>query len=433
MLRWRTLIAAAVAVAAHLAAQNLPDYELPPINYSTALASNTVSRLQARLDAGRGRLPLGEPTACLRELLAALEAPVASQVLVFSKTSLQRALIEPRRPRAIYFSEDAYVGWVPGGLMEVAVTDPQLGLTFYRFDPRDTTQPVRFARDADCLSCHAGSLTRDWPGLMVRSVFPDAHGEPIVSAGTFLIGHDSPLSERWGGWYVTGTHGAARHLGNAIATEAAGGATLDREAGANVTNLAGYFATNQYLRPDSDIVALMVLEHQVGMHTRLAQAALRVRKWMAYQQNLQRELKEPVTDVPEGTARRVVETEAGRIVEHLLFCDEASLPANGVHGAGDFERAFCRNKCADPRGRSLKDFDLRTRLFAWRCSYMIYSQAFDALPPALKACVYQRLKAVLTASEPPKRFAHLSAAERTAIGEILLATKPDLKAAWTDH
>lgn len=424
---------ATVALAAHLAAQNLPDYELPPINYSAAPASNAVSRLQARLDAGRGRLPLGEPTACLREVLAALEVPVASQVLVFSKTSLQRALIEPRRPRAIYFSEDAYVGWVPGGLMEVAVTDPQLGLAFYRFDPRDTAPPVRFARDADCLSCHAGSLTRDWPGLMVRSVFPDARGEPIVSAGTFLIGHESPLSERWGGWYVTGTHGAARHLGNVIATEAASGATLDREAGANVTNLAGYFATSQYLRPDSDIVALMVLEHQVGMHTRLAQAALRVRKWMAYQQNLQRELKEPVTDVPEGTALRVVETEAGRIVEHLLFCDEAALPAGGVHGAGDFERAFRRNKCTDPRGRSLKDFDLRTRLFAWRCSYMIYSQAFDALPPALKACVYQRLKAVLTTPAPPKRFAHSPAAERAAIGEILLATKPDLRAAWTDR
>ncbi len=420
----------AAALVSSSTAQGLPDYELPPINYSTASASNAVSRLQARLDAGTDRLPLGEPAACLRDLLAALEVPVASQVLVFSKTSLQRALIGPEHPRAIYFSEDAYVGWVPGGLMEVAVTDPQLGLAFYRFDPRHTAPPVHFARDADCLSCHAGSLTRDWPGLMVRSVFPDAHGEPIVSAGTFLIGHESPLSERWGGWYVTGTHGAARHLGNAIAREAGGNATLDREPGANVTNLAGYFATGQYLRADSDIVALMALEHQVGMHTRLAQAALRVRKWMAYQQNLQRELKEPVTDAPEGTARRVVETEAGRIVEHLLFCDEAALPAGGVHGAGDFERAFRRHRPVDARGRSLKDFDLATRLFAWRCSYMIYSQAFAALPAVLKARVYERLQEVLTAAEPPKRFAFLPAAERAVIAEILQATKPDLKTAW---
>jgi hypothetical protein len=430
---FRQLLSPGVAaglLAALASAQNLPEYELPPIRYSSTPASNAVSRLQARLTAGSATLPGGDAPACLRGLLAMLEVPVDSQVLVFSKTSLQRGLIEPRRPRALYFSDDCYLGWVPGGLMEAAVSDPQLGLAFYRIESRDAAAGVRIERDADCLACHGGSLTRNWPGLMVRSVFPDGRGEPITSAGTFLTGHDSPLAERWGGWYVTGRHGAARHLGNVTATARGNDADLDREAGANVTNLARFFPTDPYLRKDSDIVALLVLEHQVGMMNRLVEGGLRVRKWLDYQQNLQRELKQPVSATPAGTALRVVESEAGRIVEHLLFCDEASLPEGGVQGAGDFERAFRGNRRPDSQGRSLKDFDLCTRLFTWRCSYLVYSQAFDALPDALKSAVARRLGEVLTPVEPPTRFRHLPAAERVAIREILTATKPELTARW---
>jgi hypothetical protein len=411
-------------------AQNLPEYELPPIQYSTTPASNVVTRLQARLADGTVSLPTANARTALRGLLDALEVPVDSQVLVFSKTSLQRGLIEPRRPRALYFSDDCYVGWVPGGLMELAVSDPQLGLAFYRVDARDAQSPPRLDRDSDCLSCHGGSLTRNWPGLMVRSVFPDARGEPITSAGTYLTGHDSPLAERWGGWYVTGRHGAARHLGNVTATARGPDAELDREAGANVTDLAQFFPVEPYLRPDSDIVALLVLEHQAGMMNRFVEGGLRVRKWLDYQQNLQRELNQPVEAQPTGTALRVVESEASRLVEHLLFCEEAALPEGGIQGAGDFERAFRANRRPDARGRSLKDFDLRTRLFTWRCSYLIYSRAFEALPGALKSAVARRLGEVLTADEPPARFRHLPTAERLALREILKDTKPDLTAQW---
>jgi hypothetical protein len=259
---------------------------------------------------------------------------------------------------------------------------------------------------------------------MVRSVFTDERGEPITAAGTFLTGQESPLAERWGGWYVTGSHGSARHMGNSVAQAQGGEAKLDRESGANVRDLARYCSTAPYLRPDSDIVALMVLEHQAGMHNRLIEGALRVRKWLDYQMNLQRELKQPVSAEPEGTAKRVVETETARIVEHLLFCDEASLPEGGIRGAGAFEAAFRTNRRADGAGRSLKDFDLRTRLFQWPCSYMIYSEAFAALPPALKASVLRRLDEILAAPEPPKRFAHLTGEQRAVIREILRATLP---------
>lgn len=410
-------------------AQSPAEYEQPPLQYSASPASNAVSVLQARLAAGEWSPTGASENDRLRAVLDALGVPVESQVLVFSKTSLQRDRISPRRPRAIYFSEDCYVGWVPGGLIEVAVTDPALGVVFYRVDPRERAG-MRIERDPDCLSCHGAALTRYWPGLIVRSVFPDASGEPLTAAGSFLIGHESPLAERWGGWYVTGQSGSLRHMGNVTARLAGRDAVMDRAAGANLTDLSRFFPVADYLRPDSDIVALLVLEHQTSMMNRLVTGALRVRKWLTYQQNLQRERGEPVSAEPVGTARRVVESEARRILEYLLFGDEAPFPPEGIRGGSAFAEAFRRHRRTDAHGRSLKDFDLRTRLFTWRCSYMIYSQAFDALPPALYAAVARGLGEVLCGTEPPPAFRHLAAEERAGIREILAATKPDLTRFW---
>ncbi|MFN0066284.1 MAG: hypothetical protein ACKVYV_01485 [Limisphaerales bacterium] len=407
-------------------AQTTPDYELPPIDYSASAPSNRLTAFQARLGAAASARPAAQGREFLRWLLEQLDVPVASQVLVFSKTSLQRDLISPEHPRAVYFNDDLYVGTVPGGILEIAVTDPQLGLVFFKLDAREPARPLRFERDGDCLSCHGGSMTRHWPGLLVRSVTPDSRGEPISSAGSTLVDHDTPLADRWGGWYVTGQHGALRHLGNGIARA---GGEMNREPGANLTDLSPFFATNRYLRPDSDLVALLVLEHQVGMHNRLCEGALRARKWAHYQRTLQRELGETPGDAPTGTWLRVVQGETERIVEWLLFCDEAPLPGGGVRGAGDFEQSFTARGPFDSRGRSLREFDLRTRLFKHRCSPLIHSEAFAALPPELHAAVLRRLEEVLSATTPPPRFSHLPADERRAIREILLATHPAYAAA----
>ena len=407
-------------------AQGSPDYELPPIEYSATEPSNRITRITAKLNATR---PPVTEAKFLRWLLQENEVPVESQVLVFAKTSLQRDLIAPRQPRSLYFNDDLYIGWVPGGLMEVTVTDPKLGMVFYKLDSRDIQAPLRFERDADCLSCHGGSMTRNWPGLMIRSIYPDERGEPITSAGSTLVTHDTPLEQRWGGWYVTGQHGDVRHLGNITARDVGREAVVDREAGANLTSLEKFFPTATYLRPDSDIVALMVLEHQVLMHDRLCEGALRVRKWSHYQRQLQKEMGEPISEHPTGTALRVLTHETDRIVEALLYGDEAPLPKSGISGAGDFEKGFARNRRPDAKGRSLKDFDLRTRLFAHRCSYMIYSEAFASLPPDLETSVLRRLDGILTAATPPPKFSHLPAEERTAIREILLATLPAYPAA----
>ncbi|MCC7377254.1 MAG: hypothetical protein IT581_21510 [Verrucomicrobiales bacterium] len=407
-------------------AQGTPDYELPPIDYSARSPSNRITRLEARH--ANARPNTLTDAAFLRWLLTTNQVPIESQVLVFSKTSLQRDLIQPKQPRSLFFSDDLYIGWVPGGLMEVTVTDPELGLVFYKLDARDPAKPLRFERDGDCLSCHGGSMTRNWPGLMVRSVYPDLRGEPITAAGGFLVTHETPVEDRWGGWYVTGRHGKARHLGNAIAEPVPQGAEIDREAGANVDKLNRFFDTTPYLRAESDIVALMIFEHQVMVHNRLCEGSLRVRKWTHYQRQLQKEMGDPVTTEPTGTALRVIQSETDRILEALLFCDEAALPEGGIQGNPDFQKAFTLNRRPDAQDRSLKDLDLSQRLFRYRCSYMIYSESFASMPADLKRSVYRRLQEILTAETPPPKFKHLPAEERRAIRQILMGSDPEFAA-----
>jgi hypothetical protein len=334
--------------------QRLAEYELPPTHYSKTAPNNLITRVQQRIDAGELQLFGAREKDTLLRCLETLEISADTQVLVFSKTSLQRDLIHPATPRALYFSDDIYAGWVPGGLLEIAATDPQLGLVYYRFDLRRGQDLPRFHRDNDCLSCHAGPHTRKWPALMIRSVFPDANGEPIGRAGGFLTDHTSPLAERWGGWYVTGQHGADRHMGNVIALPDGNEFSLDREAGANVSRLDDWIQVSRYPRPDSDIVALMVLEHQVTMHNLLVEGALRVRRWLHYQKALQQELGEAVTTEPTGTALLVIKTETRRILDGLLFLNEAPLPAGGVTGHSDFPVAFRANLRADSRSPDMR-------------------------------------------------------------------------------
>lgn len=413
---------AAMTLCVGASAQRVPEYEEAPIRYSETATSNRAERIERQWRVGElpGADEYGHST--LRAFLKALEIPADSQTLVFSKTSLQNSRITPDNPRAIYFSDDAYFGWVPGGIYELTLNDPRLGLVFYEVDP----VAKRIRRNRDCLSCHAGSRTGDWPGVLVRSVYPEADGHPLGQAGSFVTRQDSPLEQRWGGWYVTGRHGAARHLGNEIAKLTDGKVLLDSEAGANVTDLSERFDSLKHLRPDSDIVALMVLEHQCEMHNRLSRAMLRVRKWRARQEKFHRMLGEPMPKEPRGTLLTVINGERDRILEYLLFADEINLPAGGIAGAGRFEKAFRRNRKEDAKGRSLKDFDLQTRLFQFRCSYMIYSEAFDLLPDVLKRTLYTRLFEILDSAEPPRQYAHLPFAERRAIAEILLATKPEI-------
>ena len=364
-------------------------------------------------------------------MLSELDVPVASQVMVFSKTSLQNALIGPLTPRVIYFSEEAYVGWCQGGMLELIGVDPVQGPQFYTLSyPYSKGERPELETNEQCMNCHEGSRTNGVKGMLVRSVYTAQDGQPILSEGSFVSGHESPLSERWGGWYVTGRHGKEMHMGNVIAQETATGVTLDRTKGANVTSLGQFISTKPYLTDTSDIVALMVLEHQCTMHNLLTDASKSTREAMARQHDLQKAFGEPVTDVPQGSAASVIHSQAEKVLKHMLFCEEYPLQDDGVEGSAAFQEAFRRNRVETREGRSLKDLQLLTRLFKNRCSYMIHSKSFDALPHQVKSEFYAQLNRVLSGEDNREEFAHLSASERANIRQILVETKPDAAVAW---
>lgn len=405
-------------------------YELPPLQYSKATPNDATSRLQARLASGESKFA-GRDREILDALLRELNVPAASQVVVFSKTSLQRRLIRPEHPRAIYFSEDAYVGWVPGGLIEIATIDPVLGPIFYTLDPETirTDSARGLVRDSDCLRCHGGTFARGIPGVFVRSVFTDSAGEPLLRHGSELVDFRTPFTNRWGGWYVTGQHGEALHRGNMLAREQNGQLLVDLRPGANLTNLGRFFDISRYPAAGSDIVALLVLEHQVAMQNTLTRASVNCRRMLDYQKNLQRELKETVTDeLIYDSVKSVFDSAAREIVDDLLFHGEAELP-EGVRGDPAFQRAFLANAPRAANGLSLKDFSLKGRIFEHRCSYLIYSDSFRQLPAQLKQRVFERLVLALQPAHPEPRYAYLDTAERARIVAILRDTHPEFREA----
>lgn len=405
------------------------DFDKPPINYESAAASNRITELQARLDAGRERFEYDDHFGYLRAVLKALDVPVSSQSLVFSKTSFQRHRIAPRTPRALYFNDEVYVGFCQqGDVVEISAVDPQLGTVYYALPQEETTKP-KFQRLGDsCLLCHGSSQTQGVPGHLVRSVFPDAGGFPILSGGTHRIDHTSPLKNRWGGWYVTGTHGDQPHLGNLVVTSKSVPDDLDNSAGRNVTDLSKLFDTTAYLTPHSDIVALLVLEHQTEAHNLLTRASFATRQALHQEAALNRELHEPPDHRWNSTTVRI--RDAGEsLVKYLLFSGEAALTSK-IEGTSGFAAEFEKRGPRDRRGRSLRDFDLERRLFKHPCSYLIYSPSFDALPGEVRSFVLHRLFEVLTGADSSPAFAHLSATDRRAILEILIDTKAGLPEEW---
>ena len=205
---------------------------------------------------------------------------------------------------------------------------------------------------------------------------------------------------------------------------------MNRESGANASSLVNYFNTKPYLAGTSDIIALMVLEHQCTMHNKLTDAAKSTREALARQHDLQKAFNEPLTDVPQGSALTVINSQAEKVVKHLLFSEEYPLSDGGIEGSAAYQEAFRKDRHETKDGRSLKDFQLLTRLFKYRCSYMIYSRSFEVLPAAIKKAIYQRLFDILSGQNKSKDYAHLSESERRHIFEIVLETKNDIPEYW---
>ncbi|MBC7852813.1 MAG: hypothetical protein IAF94_05205 [Pirellulaceae bacterium] len=399
------------------------EFEREPIEYSKRSGENRVTQLMAELQTGKKTLKHEPENGYLRSLLADLQVPESSQTLVFSKTSLQRQRISPATPRALYFSDDTYVGFCQDGeVLEVSAMDKDLGAMFYTLDQTDHKTP-RITRQADnCLICHASSSTKGVPGYVVRSVYSDAGGFPILSSGTHRTDHTSPLIERWGGWYVTGTHGNQKHLGNLVVRGKQEPEQVDNAAGQNVTDLSQHFDSSRYLTPHSDVVALMVLEHQAEAHNYIVHANFATRQALHYEQTLNRELGKPPEEHWDSTRSRI-KSACEPLVEYLLFCDETPL-THKIEGTSRFAEEFQEQGPRDKRGRSLRDFDLTRRMFKYPCSYLVYSPSFSALPKEAKDYVFRRLREVLSGPDPSDSFKHLSADDRQALQEILAETLP---------
>jgi hypothetical protein len=418
-----------VALLGSPVAYGQDEFEREPIQYSQSQPGNAISQLQERLERGEAKLDYEDHFGYLRSVLRELQVPASSQTLVFSKTSLQRQKIAPRVPRSLYFKDDLYLGFCQNGdVLEISAVDPKLGTVFYTLEQEPADKP-KFVRQLDnCLICHASSNTQNVPGHVLRSVYTDVKGAPILSGGTFRIDYTSEFKKRWGGWYVTGTHGQMPHLGNLILKTKQVPEAIDNSAGHNVTDLAKFLDTKAFLTPHSDIVALMVLEHQTILHNLIVKANFQTRQALHYQGTLNRELKQPADQRWESVTSRI--KNAGEpLLKGLLFCDEAEITAPVV-GTSKFSEEFAAQGPRDKQGRSLREFDLARRMFKYPCSYLIYSEAFDALPKEVRDYTLERLHAVLTGEDQSPDFKHLNAADRLAILEILRDTKADLPEAW---
>jgi len=374
-----------------------------------------IADLQRRIDKGEVKLSMEGQPGYLRSLLRELHIPQSSQTLTFAKSSAQLFLISPETPRALYFNDDVYVGYVQGAPhLEIASVDPATGPAFYTLDQVEAEKPQFTKQPTDCLACHdTFESEKPVPRLLLLSVLADSKGVAL-NRSSVVTNDRSPFAERWGGWYVTGTHGAQRHMGNRFVAEPASSLgdihkyakSANLSNGANVTDLTKRFDTRPYLTPDSDIVALMVLGHQTHVHNLITVANYNLRS-KASESDL-KEHGEP-------------------LVEAMLFCDAAPL-TEPVRGTTNFAAEFSAMGPRDSKGRSLHQLDLKQRLLQYPLSYLIYSKSFDALPQAAHDYVYQRLWEVLSGKDQSKTFAHLSAEDRKAILEILQETKPDFAA-----
>jgi hypothetical protein len=405
--------------------QGVVSYTEEPINYVAAPSKDAVARLQQRLDRGEVALRRENERGFLSSVLEQLKVPISSQALVFSRTSFQRRMISPAAPRALYFNDDVYVGWVKGArFLEVASFDRNQGAIFYLLEQNNLDAPSFRRADTDCLKCHVTAATRGVPGVFVQSVQSTSSGTLAPNSDTFVTGHESPLSQRFGGWYVTAKSRQPLHMGNAFVDDPIRPASLKNPPSENVDELSKRFDASAFLTAQSDLVAQLVLAHQTQLHNLITLTNYQTRIALHEEKK-----KGRAADAMSAEARKTFETPAEELLKYLLLIDEAPLPGP-IEGNSGFAEEFSSRGPRDPQGRSLRQFDLKSRLFKFKCSYLIYGDAFDALPAPAKSYVYRRLREVLTGADRSPAFARLSDEDRRAVLEILLATKEGLPDEW---
>jgi hypothetical protein len=431
MRRFAVLVALVSLIIATAAAQQSQPFtrvldEHSVIQYASRPTRDRVSTLNERITQGAITLQFQERSGYLRSVLDALGVPAESQVLVFSRTGIQRSVTGPRNPRALFFDEAVVVGYIPGARwIEVAAHDPEQGVVFYTIEQtapasQSATSRPQFARRTDCLTCHVSANTLEVPGMIHRSNFLDSNGEVLPMLGSHSVDHRTLVTSRWGGWFVTGNYvkppyDGTAHLGNITISRQspAGPSTSSNEVFIDWLNATP--ETRGYPSRASDIAALMVFDHQ--MHAMNLLTRLNWESRVAASNGRPDFTRGPLADL------------VGELSDYLLFVDEAPPPGR-ITPPADFANRFTMAGPRDRRGRSLRDLDLDRRLLRYACSYMIYADAFAGLPTGARDAVYRRMWAILSGADARPKYAHLSPADRRAIVEILRDTKDDLPAIW---
>src|SRR5262245_55535943 len=390
--------AAALGMAARVTTSGQTDY--PGIEYATRPTTDRVAKLAEALAKGRRQLQRDSRTGYLRPVLEALGVPVESQLLVFSKTGVQRAHTSPHDPRAIFFDDSVAVGYLPSApVIEIAAHDSQQGVIFYTVE--QSAAAPEFKRQTSCLTCHVSASTLNVPGVIARSNAVDVEGDVIPQLGSNDVDHRTPHPDRWGGWYVTSDGSATQDAQRAHA----GNITFSLRG--NTSNevfvewLNSSPESRGYLSGSSDISALLVFDHQ--MH------AINLLTKLNWESRASTEAPTPLVN---------------ELADYLLFVGEVP-PTVGLMARPGFAKALEARVPKDRQGRSFGQLDLVNRVMRYPCSYMIYSKAFDGLPAPAKAAVYRRMLDILSGNDARPAYKPLTAADRRAGIEILRDTKPD--------
>lgn len=382
--------------------------EHPAIEYAVRPPTDVVARLNARLAAGEATLTFEPGSGYLGTLLQALDVPPASQMLVVSRTGVQRAFTSPGNPRALFYNESVAVGYIRHApFLEVIAHDPVQGAVFYTLDQRPTATPA-LSRQTGCLSCHVATATNEVPGFMTRSLTALADGTPSLRFGSqFAIDHRTPFDQRWGGWLVTGAPATWRHRGNAVVDPGDTVRPVVPGGPLGVRVIGDAVDLGTYPVVTSDAVALAVFDHQAHALNLLTRLGWEFR-------------------VASHEGRRALEAPAvaallRETVDYLTFADEVPLPAPFT-GESAFASWFSVRGRRDARGRTLHTLDLKARLFRYPLSYTVESPAFQALPDEARGALREAIATALSTRPRASAPTRHSAADRRAALEILRAT-----------
>jgi hypothetical protein len=413
------------------------DQEYPVIQYSGPATHNRIWRLQQKLNSGELKLAWDPKGGYLRSLLKALEVDISSQTMVFSKTSLQTTKISEQTPRALYYNEDTYVGYVQHSeLIELAAVDAEAGIVFFGLRNVQDQSPVMDREGGRCLTCHDtySMMGGGVPRVLAMSAPVDVPEDTRTYSSATDVDDRTPISQRWGGWYVSGWYlpgknGPVDHFGNLPLRSESGSTRADntqlialKSTRDNRGNLKGYFDTDAYLSDKSDVAALLVLEHQVHIQNLITRVNFKVRTIMSREAEKAVEAPrswEAVNAQDKAAIKAIIEP----LVRALFMTDMVKLDGEVVSNSGYGEK-FPKVGPHDSMGRSLRDLQLDQRIFRHSLSYMIYTDSFEALPRYVHDYIDARIVDVLQGRDTTGLGAKLSADDRTAISQILAETKP---------